>query len=178
MGLNARLLVLLLPLALGACTLMPPEHRPTEPAPEPEPAEAPEPDAPEPEVDEPEVDEPPEEAAEPEPEREPAIPDAVIELVADAREASQNGDYDQAAAYLERAVRISPDLAPLWQNLAVVRFQQGDYGQAEQMARRSIRLADGDRALQRRNWQLIEASRAEQGDEEGAHEARRQAEGI
>lgn len=176
MGLTARLLALLLPLALGACTLLPPEHRPTEPAPEPEPTE--EPDAPEPDEREPEVEDPREEAAEPARDRAPAIPDAVIELVADARDASRSGDYDQAAAYLERAVRISPDLAPLWQNLAVVRFQQGDYAQAEQMARRSIRLADGDRALQRRNWQLIEASRVERGDEEGAREARRQAEGI
>lgn len=75
-------------------------------------------------------------------------------------------------------MRISPNLAPLWQNLAVVRFQQGDYAQAEQMARRSIRLAEGDRALQQRNWRIIEASRIEQGDEEGAQEARRQAEAI
>lgn len=164
MTVTLRALALLLPLALTACAVFPPEERRPEPV---EPAEAPEP----------EVEETPEPAAEPEPER-PGIPDAVLALVADAREAANAGDYDQAAAYLERAVRISPDLAPLWQNLAVVRFQQGDFAQAEQMARRSIRLAEGDRVLQQRNWRIIEASRVEQGDEEGAMEARREAEGI
>ncbi|HKJ94047.1 MAG TPA: tetratricopeptide repeat protein [Gammaproteobacteria bacterium] len=101
---------------------------------------------------------------------------AVQPLVAQAESASGEGDHDRAAALLERALRIEPRNAALWQNLAVVRYRQGRNRQAENLAERSNSLADGNTELKRRNWALIAAVRRLMGDEAGARkaEARRQ----
>src|SRR5699024_9637282 len=50
------------------------------------------------------------------------VPAAARSLAARAEKASQVGDHEAAAAYLERALRIAPSHPVLWQNLAVVRY--------------------------------------------------------
>jgi Tfp pilus assembly protein PilF len=57
------------------------------------------------------------------------------------------GDYAQAAATLERALRIEPGSAAVWLELARVRLAQGDYVQAGQLARKAGSLATGQPAL-------------------------------
>ncbi|WP_018718153.1 tetratricopeptide repeat protein [Arhodomonas aquaeolei] len=98
------------------------------------------------------------------------LPPAVRGLVAKAASASAAGDNDRAADVLERAVRLAPDNAAVWQNLAVVRYRQDRCDQAIQLARRSSELTD-DRRLMARNWRLIAACRRMNGDTEGASEA-------
>lgn len=104
--------------------------------------------------------------------------DAVRRLLDDAREASDNGDHDRAGALLERALRIRPDSAVLWHNLAIVRYREAAYEQAADLAERSLGHAGDNRELQRRNWEVIAASRQMVGDEDGAVRARQRARGL
>lgn len=103
---------------------------------------------------------------------------AVQRLLADARAASDNGDNDRAGALLERALRIRPDSAVLWHNLAIVRYREAAYEQAADLAGRSLSHAGDNRELKARNWQVIAASRQMLGDEDGAARARERARGL
>jgi tetratricopeptide (TPR) repeat protein len=105
----------------------------------------------------------------------PLATPAVVALLQGARDQQQAGQYDSAAATLERALRIEPDNAHLWHQLGQVRLQQQQWAQAEQMARKSLRLISGDRLLAAANWRLIAAARQGSGDLAGSREAERQA---
>lgn len=107
-----------------------------------------------------------------------AVPAPVVELVAEAQQASAAGDHERAASLLERAVGIAPRSPVLWQNLAVVRFRQGRFADAENLALRSIDLAAADAELRRRNWQLVAEARRRLGNRSGADEAAARAQGA
>lgn len=111
---------------------------------------------------------------------EPPVSDnaAVLALVTQARTDSSETRYTAAAAGIERALRIEPRNARLWQELARVRLAQGDPEQAEGLARRANTLAGGDRSLQAAGWRLISAARAARGDSDGAEAAARRAEEL
>lgn len=111
-------------------------------------------------------------------ERTVGLPMAVRDLVSRAEDSSAAGEHDRAAAYLERALRIVPRNAILWQNLAVVRYRQGRYAQAESLALKSIALAGDNVSLKRQDWTLIGAARHLQGDEAGARQARARSAGF
>jgi len=96
---------------------------------------------------------------------------AVASLIDNARLDSQAGRYANAAASLERAVRIEPRNPRLWQELARVRLSQREYVQAESCAQRSTSWAGSDNALRFENWQLIARSREARGDSPGAKAA-------
>ena len=98
--------------------------------------------------------------------------------MSEAREASDDGDHERAGALLERALRIAPESAALWHNLAIVRYREGSYDQAEQLAQRSLSHAGGNAELQRRNWEIIAVSRHMRGDDDGAETARSRASGL
>ena len=100
------------------------------------------------------------------------ISPAAAELVQRAERESAQGRHEEAAILLERAVRIEPGHPVVWQNLAVVRYRQGDYSQAEQLALRSNALGRDYPDLRIINWELISVARERQGDAEGAREAR------
>lgn len=86
------------------------------------------------------------------------------------------GRLANAAAALERALRIEPRNPRLWQELARVRLKQGQYPQAESIAARSNSWAGSDNALRGENWRLIAQARDARGDAEGARQASEQAE--
>jgi len=88
-----------------------------------------------------------------------------------ARADTEAGRLSNAAASLERALRIEPRNPRLWQELARVRLKQGDYAQAENVARRSNSWAGGDAALRAENWRLIAQAREARGDAAGARAA-------
>ena len=83
----------------------------------------------------------------------------------------KGGQYDQAAASLERALRHDAKNAEVWSKLAEVRLLQNEYAQAENTALKSNALSDGDKPLMARNWRLISKSRRLRGDAVGADEA-------
>ena len=96
---------------------------------------------------------------------------AIASLMDSARADFAAGRVANAAASLERGVRIEPRNPRLWQQLARVRFEQRDYVQAESCAARSNSWAGGDDALRADNWRLIAQAREARGDSEGARAA-------
>ena len=168
-GHRAAMPVLLLAtMLLGACAGLEDHEAPSA-------EERVEPTAPEEGVEE-AVDEVPADP-EPEPEEDPTA-DAVRDLLREAQQASDEGDHERSGALLERALRITPDNAVLWHNLAVVRYRQDELDQAESMAQRSLSHLSDNPDLERRNWEIIAVSRHLRDDEAGADEAARRAEGV
>ena len=84
---------------------------------------------------------------------------AIAGLLDGARADAAAGRLANAAASLERALRIEPRNPRLWQELARVRLQQGDFARAESMAARSNTWAGGDSALRAENQRIIEEAR-------------------
>jgi len=97
---------------------------------------------------------------------------AVASLMDSARADTAAGRLSNAAATLERALRIEPRNPRLWSELARIRFQQRDYAQAESTALRSESWAGKDNLLRADNWRLIAAARDARGDSAGAQQAR------
>lgn len=118
--------------------------------------------------------------AAPAPEATPAPPPkaenvAVAGLMQSARADTAAGRLSNAAATLERALRLEPRNPRLWQELARVRLKQGQYAQAESTAARSNSWAGSDSALRGENWRLIAQAREARGDADGARAALEQA---
>jgi tetratricopeptide (TPR) repeat protein len=107
----------------------------------------------------------------------PELPPAAGALAQQAERQRQAGDYVGAAATLERALRIQPQEAYLWNRLARVRMEQGRYAQAGNFAQRSNALAKDQSALKRDNWGMIAVARRTAGDIAGATEAEEKARG-
>lgn len=95
----------------------------------------------------------------------------------DAERQAQAKDYSAAAATLERALRIEPRNAYLWNRLARVRLEQGQYHLASNLADRSNALAGTAAQLKQDNWGIIATARRQTGDGAGAAEAERKARG-
>jgi predicted Zn-dependent protease len=76
-----------------------------------------------------------------------------------ARTEAASGKLVQAAASLERALRIEPRNPRLWHELARVRLRQGDAVQAANLAARSNSFAGSDAQLRAANQSIIEQSR-------------------
>jgi predicted Zn-dependent protease len=85
----------------------------------------------------------------------PVTGPAVIALLTEADGYAKAGRGEQAAASLERALRIEPKNALLWHRLAVIRLQQGQWEQAVTLARKSNTLSGSDHKLQSGNWEVI-----------------------
>jgi hypothetical protein len=85
---------------------------------------------------------------------------AVAGLMDSARADTAAGRLPNAAATLERALRIEPRNARLWHELGQVRLRQRDYAQAESLAARSNTLAGSDADLRAANQRLIDDARA------------------
>ena len=97
---------------------------------------------------------------------------AVASLMHHARMEASAGRLGNAAASMERAIRLEPKNARLWQELARLRLTQRDYVQAEHVAMRSNTLTRGDYALRAANWDIIAQAREARGDTAGARSAR------
>lgn len=85
---------------------------------------------------------------------------AVQSLLKRARVQQAGGELVAAANTLERALRIQPDNALVWNRLAHVRLEQGRYQQAVSLAAKSNALAGSDAALRADNDELIRRARA------------------
>jgi Tfp pilus assembly protein PilF len=85
---------------------------------------------------------------------------AVAGLVKNARQDTEAGRLANAAATLERALRIEPRNPRLWHELARVRLRQGDFDQAASLAARSNSWAGSDADLRAANQRIIDNARA------------------
>ena len=105
----------------------------------------------------------------------PVRPPAVVALLDRVDSASARGNPGQAAAELERALRISPRDGGLWLRLARVRMQQNQWQQAEAVALKCVSLPESDAPTKQAAWNLIGSARAARGDAAGAAAARQRA---
>lgn len=99
-------------------------------------------------------------------------------LVAQSHRQAAGGDYGQAAATLERALRIEPDNPLVWVELGRVRLGEKDAAQADAMGRKALSLATGDPNAQAGSWRLIADALRVRGRNQEAAEADRRAAGL
>lgn len=83
-------------------------------------------------------------------------------LIETASRQYENGQLDQAAATLERALHIQPNNPATLHYLGVLRLQQGQYQQAQTLATRSNMRVGRNVELRNRNFQLIQAAQQAQ----------------
>lgn len=95
----------------------------------------------------------------------------VISLVKAARASLKQGRTDQAGASLERALRIEPRNAWVWQALAALHIVTQQAEQAESEAKKSTSLGKRNPYLDTENWRLIAEARKLRGDAAGANAA-------
>jgi len=107
----------------------------------------------------------------------PALPAAASSLAAQAEQQRERGDYVAAAATLERAIRIQPREAYLWNRLARVRLDQNNYAQAGSLAQKSNALSKDQDQIKQDNWGMIATTRRAAGDQGGAQDAEAKAGG-
>ena len=151
-----RCLLALLPAMLAACVSAPPP-RPAPPAPVPPAQPLPRP-VPPPTVIRPG---PPPSAPPAAVPPTPQLP-ATDSLVALADRQAAAGDVAQAAAQLERALRIRPQDPVLWQKLAWLRLRNGEFEQAAALAARSDSLAGNNATLRAENRRITDLAQARQ----------------
>jgi predicted Zn-dependent protease len=96
-------------------------------------------------------------------------------LVSQAHTQAGGGDYGQAAATLERALRIEPDNPLLWIELGRVRLGESNAVQADALGRKALALAVGDATAQASAWHLIADSLRARGRNGEAAEAEQHA---
>lgn len=96
---------------------------------------------------------------------------AVLALLDRAQRDNAAGQREAAGASLERALRIEPRNAWLWQELAQLRLVQGQYAQAISLARKSISFAGRGRPLLVLDWRVIGNAYVAQGNPAGAEQA-------
>ncbi len=89
----------------------------------------------------------------------PPVSSASRALLSQSRAHQATGDYDLAAASIERALRIEPRQPVLWLELGYIRLEEADYAQAESMGRKALSLSAGDAALSAQAEELIAAAK-------------------
>ncbi len=99
-------------------------------------------------------------------------------LVAQAHTQAAGGDFGQAAATLERALRIEPDNPLLWIELGRARLGENNPAQADAMGRKALALATGDAAAQSSAWHLIADALRARGRNPEAAEADQHAQAL
>lgn len=95
---------------------------------------------------------------------------AVQGLLAASDRALRNGDLDLAAVNLERAQRLAPQSAAVYQRLADVRLRQKRPAEAEQLARKALAYT-AQMPQQAALWRQIAAARQQLGQAQSAQEA-------
>ena len=100
---------------------------------------------------------------------------AVKELLTEAAQAEDSGDFDQAAVLLERALRIQPRDPEILQHMAEVQLRKKDYEQALTFAARSYDIGPRVGEICSRNWRTISVARGHLGDNSGSAQAENRA---
>lgn len=149
---GSRLLFAILLLGVVACTTLQPTARYPTPAPYPPTAGAP-PAGP---VETPGTTPSPSNAPKPQ-------ASATLALQSQSQAAAAAGDLPRAIQILERAIRIAPDDAELWIELARLHLEDGNAAQAEQFARKALLFTGKRYDLEQQAWSIIGDARKSQG---------------
>jgi tetratricopeptide (TPR) repeat protein len=167
---------LVVALGLASCTLTRPAPFPATPAPAPAQPGAPQPAPAAPGSAVPSPPAAPERPAPPP--KQFHLSAASGALVSQAHTQATGGDYGQAAATLERALRIEPDNPLLWIEMGRVRLGENNPAQADAMGHKALSLATGDPAAQSSAWRLVADAARARGRTADAAEAERRAQGV
>jgi tetratricopeptide (TPR) repeat protein len=109
----------------------------------------------------------------------PQTSPAVVDLLNQARAATQAGKLQRAEVLLERTVRIEPRNPTLWNYLAKLRLHQGRLQEAMGLAAKSNALSSSsDDKLKADNWRIIAHARYQHGDIVGAKKAQMKADAL
>ncbi len=84
-----------------------------------------------------------------------------LALQDEAQRAATAGDLPKAIQILERAIRIQPDSAQLWIELARCHLKEGNAAQAEQFARKALLFTGSRYDLEQQAWVVIADARAD-----------------
>jgi len=98
----------------------------------------------------------------------PDTDSATLALLQQSQRAQSAGSMIEAIAYTERAIRISPRQADLWNRLASLELANGQPGSAIQYANKALTLAGERTDWQRQSWLIIADAKDAQGDHAGA----------
>lgn len=101
--------------------------------------------------------------------------DVVRELRQEALAQQAGGEWANAAALLERALRIDSSSPELYLQIAEVRLGQSRFAEAEQVASKGLSLVGYDAETEARLWQVMAQARSGQGNTAGARAARERA---
>ena len=82
------------------------------------------------------------------------------ELLKQSRASQADGDYQQAASNIERALRIEPGDPYLWLELGKIRLATGDKQQAMALAQKAMSMASNDARARRAAQRLLEDATA------------------
>jgi len=93
-------------------------------------------------------------------------------LLVAATQAARAGQWEQAQAALERAIKLEPGSAQLWRKLAMAHLHAGDVERARELALRARVLAGPDRAETAAVWRVIADIETARGDSAAATAAR------
>lgn len=102
---------------------------------------------------------------------------AVQALLRTAKQQLSANDLKGAASSLERAQRLAPQSATVYQQLAAVRMRQSRAAEAEQLLRKGLAYAQSP-SQQAAIWRQIAAARSKQGNGAGAQAALQNAKNI
>ena len=83
-----------------------------------------------------------------------------LALQDESHRAAAAGDLPKAIQILERAIRIQPDRAELWIDLARLHLKEGNPAQAEQFARKALLFTGQRYDLEQQAWVVIADARA------------------
>ena len=100
---------------------------------------------------------------------------AVDKLIAKGDAQRRQGDYRNAAATLERALRLAPQSGGAYLALSRVRLDQKSYGEALQLAEKSLSLSADSKRAQKEAWLVISEVKKRRGDVNGSLEAAKKA---
>ncbi len=96
---------------------------------------------------------------------------AVKELLKQAEQSENVGDFDAAAVAIERALRIQARDPELLQRMAEIQLQKKDYQQALNFASRSYDSGPRVGELCNRNWRTMSVAQEAMGDNRSANMA-------
>lgn len=94
-------------------------------------------------------------------------------LIVQARKSVANKQYSPAISYLERALRIEPQNAAIWSELAKVHYEKGSDARAISMARKSNLYSPEGSALELQNWEIIKMASKRSGNVQALKDALR-----
>lgn len=91
-----------------------------------------------------------------------------LALLQQTQRAVNEGNLDEAIAYVERAIRMNPRDPELWLRLAELQLSADHPASAAQVARKAIALAGSETEVQRKAWLVVADASERQGDAEEA----------